>query len=140
MALACSGDTQSVAGLTGPEKPAAGARNGILHTQKDCTNYVGLAGDTCFISQSNLREISVGSIIRYMQATNADLTSSTDVILDAGGTSKAFGHCTVDARTGTGECVFKGGIGDFRSFSATLAVTPVGGVIGAWDGTYRFDE
>ena len=48
------------------------------------------------------------------------------------------GHCFLVS--GTGLCVFNGGTGQFISFSARLNVTPVRGVIDAWDGTYSFGQ
>ena len=73
-------------------------------------------------------------------SANSDFTASGDVVLDAGGSNKAFGHCTVERVTGTGLCVFNGGTGRFSFFRARVAVTPVGGVIDAWDGTYSFSQ
>jgi hypothetical protein len=141
VAAACSGsDAVGPNGVTNPNNPALGARAGNLNTQKDCTKYFGLAGDTCTITKSNLTEIRVGSVINYLQAANSDFTTSGNVILDAGGSNKAFGHCTVERLTGTGTCTFKGGSGIFVSFSAKVDVTPVGGVIDAWNGTYSFSQ
>jgi hypothetical protein len=132
---ACNGgDVFKPTSPDGITNPVSAARNGTLHTEKDCTNYLGRAGDTCTITRSNLSEIGVGSLIHYVQATNSDVTANSDVVLDAGGSSKAFGHCTVNV------CVFNGGMGSFRSFSARLDVTTLHGVIGAWDGTYKFGQ
>jgi hypothetical protein len=118
-------------------------KNGCgLQTQKDCSNYFGRAGDTCMIIQSNLKEIEVGSIVHYLQAANPDLTVSSDVILDppGPGNNRAFGHCKVNLLTGIGECVFSGGTGKFTFFNARVDVTPVGGLIFAWDGTYSYSR
>ena len=140
VAAACSGsDPVSPSGVTNPNNPS-GVRLGNLHAEKDCTKYFGLAGDTCTITKSNLTEIAVGSVIEYLQAANSDLTASSDVILDAGGSSKAFGHCTVNRVTGTGVCEFRGGTGAFSFFNALVDVTRVGGAIDAWDGTYSFSQ
>jgi len=141
VAAACSGsDAMSPNAATRPNNPGFGARSGNLNTQKDCTKYFGLAGDTCTITKSNLTEIGVGSVINYLQAANSSFTTSGDVMLDAGGSNRAFGHCTVERLTGTGVCVFNGGTGRFSFFSARVDVTPVGGVIDAWDGTYSFSQ
>lgn len=141
VAAACGGsDPVSPNGVKNPNNPISAARRGNLDTQKDCTKYLGLSGDTCVITKSNLTEIGVGSVIRYLQAATADLTTSGDVILDAGGSNKAFGHCTVERLTGTGACTFNGGTGIFSFFSAKVAVTPVRGVVDAWDGTYSFSQ
>ena len=141
VAAACSGsDLVGPNGITNPNKPVSEARTGNLNTEKDCTKYSGLAGDTCIISKSNLKEIEVGSVIRYLQAATAGFTTSGDVILDAGGSNKAFGHCTVERITGSGICTFNGGAGSFRFFRASVSVTRVGGVVDAWDGTYSFSQ
>src|SRR2546423_3823618 len=68
VAAACGGSDQPVSpdGVTNPNNPVAGARIGTLHTEKDCTNYFGRAGDSCTITKSNLREIAVGSIRHYL--------------------------------------------------------------------------
>jgi hypothetical protein len=139
VASACS-DPVSPNGVKNPNVPVSAARRGNLNTEKDCTKYSGLAGDTCTITKSNLKEIAVGSVIHYLQAANSDFTTSGDVILDAGGSNKAFGHCTVERITGSGVCTFAGGVGVFSSFSASVVVTRVGGVIDAWDGTYSFSQ
>ena len=141
VAAACSGsDAVSPKAVTNPNNPALGARSGNLNTQQDCTKYFGLAGDTCTITKSNLSEIGVGSVINYLQAANSDFTASGTVILDAGGSDKAFGNCTVERLTGTGVCVFHGGAGRFSFFSARVDVTRVGGVMDAWDGAYSFSQ
>ena len=141
VAAACSGsDAISPSGITSPNNPVSAVRSGNLNAQKDCTKYFGLAGDTCTITKSNLSEIGVGSVINYLQAANSDFTASGTVILDAGGSDKAFGNCTVERLTGTGVCVFHGGTGRFSFFSARVDVTPVSGVIDAWDGTYSFSQ
>lgn len=140
VAAACSGDPVSPNGTTNPNNPVSEVRSGNLNTEKDCAKYFGLAGDTCTITKSNLKEIGVGSVIHYLQAANSAFTTSGDVLLDAGGSNKAFGHCTVERLTGTGVCTFNGGAGIFSFFSARVAVTRVGGVIDAWDGTYSFSQ
>jgi hypothetical protein len=116
------------------------ARSGSLHIEKDCTNYFGRAGDTCTITKSNFKGFEVGSVIHYLQAANPDFTISTDVVLDppGSGNNTAFGHCTVDLLAGTGVCAFSGGMGKFADLRAIVAVSPVGGPIYAWDGTYSY--
>ena len=117
------------------------ARSGILATEKDCTNYYGRAGDTCTLTESNVKEIEVGSTVHYLVAANLEtLTYDGAVVLDppGPGNNAAFGHCTVNLAAGTGICMFSGGTGKFTSFNARVDVTPVGGAIYAWNGTYSY--
>jgi hypothetical protein len=143
VAAACSGDLNqpvSPDGISSANSESF-ARSGPLHTQKDCTNYYGRVGDTCTITKSNLSEIEVGSVIRYLVAANLEtLTYDGPVVLDppGPGNNAAAGHCTVNLAAGTGVCAFSGGTGKFAFFNASVDVTPVGGVIYAWDGTYSY--
>jgi hypothetical protein len=133
-------------GISSAHKAATGlesaARSGSLQTQKDCTNYLGRANDTCTITQSNLKEVEAGSVVRYLQPANPDFTLSSDVTLDppGPGNNRAFGHCNVNLITGIGECVFSGGTGKFTFFNARVDVTPLGGLIFAWNGTYSYSR
>ena len=146
VAAACSGGdlSQPVSpdGISSANTAVTGltsaARSGGLHTVKDCTNY--FTSDTCTITQSNLKEIEVGSVVHYLQKANPDFTVSSDVILDPPrpGNNRAFGHCNVNLVTGLGECVFSGGTGKFTFFHARVDVTPAGGPFFAWDGTYSY--
>ena len=150
VAAACSGSDlnqpTSPDGVSSANKAVSSmessARGGSLHTEKDCTYYQGRAGDVCTITKSSLKEIEVGSVIHYLQAANPDFTASSDVILDppGPGNNTAFGHCTVNLLTGTGICVFNGGTGKFTFFHARVDVTPVGGPIYAWNGTYSYGQ
>jgi hypothetical protein len=119
---------------------ASAARSGSLQTQKDCSNY--FTNDTCTITQSNLKEIEVGSVVHYLQKANPDFTVSSYVFLDppGPGNNRAFGHCNVNLITGLGECVFSGGTGKFTFFNARVDVTPVGGPVFAWSGTYSYSH
>jgi hypothetical protein len=115
------------------------ARSGAVHVQKECSAYTGHAGDHCTITSSNVDAIPVGSTVWY--ATNAVGASlDTDIILDPPkpGNNVAFGHCTLDLATGIGACTFSGGTGMYKRFNASVAVSPVGWPIFAWDGTYSF--
>jgi hypothetical protein len=115
------------------------ARSGAVHVQKECSAYTGHAGDHCTITSSNVDAIPVGSTVWYAKdAVGASLDS--DVILDPPkpGNNVAFGHCALDLATGIGTCTFSGGTGMYKRFNASVAVSPVGWPIFAWDGTYSF--
>jgi hypothetical protein len=130
---------------TAPTQPAPGtttesARSGSFRVVKNCSSYHGLAGETCTVTSSTLKEIENGSTITY--ASGADLNGflNTDVILDlpGPGNNTAFGRCELSLVTGIGLCTFSGGTGKFTWFHATAEVSPLGDMNFAWDGDYRF--
>ncbi|MFL5483668.1 MAG: hypothetical protein ACJ8AK_15910 [Gemmatimonadaceae bacterium] len=144
VAAACSGDLNRSLSPDGISRAnnEAFARSGTVNIQKDCTAYALRAGDTCTITKSNLKEIGIGTTIHYLQAANPDFTLSSDVVLDppGPGNNAAFGHCTLSLVTGIGVCVLSGGTGKFMFFNASVDVTPLGGPIFAWDGTYSYSR
>ena len=117
-------------------------RSGDLHVTKECSAYVGNAGDFCTITSSNVPEIEVGSRVVYTQA--ADFSApvfESDVVLyvPGPGNNTAFGHCQVSNTTGNGLCTFSGGTGKFTHFRGTAIVSYLGGPDYGWDGTYSFE-
>lgn len=116
-------------------------RSGALHVTKECSEYTTAAGSFCTITSSNLKEIPAGSRVVYASA--ADLSAGlleSDLILDTPGpgNNTAFGHVTINFATGLGVVTFSGGTGKFTHFHASVAVSPLGGVNWAWEGTYSF--
>ncbi|HEV2086132.1 MAG TPA: hypothetical protein VGR09_13730 [Gemmatimonadales bacterium] len=115
------------------------ARSGIFRVVKNCSDYHGLAGETCTIRSSTLKQLE-GATITY--ASGADLNGflNTDVVLDppGPGNNAAFGHCELSLVTGIGVCTFSGGTGKFTWFHARADVSPLGDFNFAWDGTYSF--
>jgi hypothetical protein len=136
---ACSDTTGPKQLATGGLSSASFPRSGTIHVEKECSAYTGHAGDFCTLTSSTLKEIEAGSRITYASGAVGTLVD-TDVVLDppGPGNNKAFGHCTVDLATGTGECIFSGGTGKFTWFHASIAVSPLGGPNFAWNGTYSF--
>jgi hypothetical protein len=116
-------------------------RSGPLNIEKECSTYTGHAGEICTITKSNLKEISVGTTIRYAQGATADGMLSSDVVLDppGPGNNRAFGHCALSLVTGIGVCTISGGTGKFTHLSARVDVTPLGLPNFAWNGTYAFN-
>jgi hypothetical protein len=118
---------------------------GKLRVTKECSQWQGAAGQFCTITASNVGPIKADSKVYYDQAagTPAGLLDS-NVILDAGSGNRAFGRCTVvlppAPSGGTGLCTFSDGTGEFAGFQARIDVTPMGGAIFAWNGTYSFDH
>jgi hypothetical protein len=107
---------------------------------KNCSGYHGLAGETCTVTSSTLKQIEPGSTITYASGADLNAFLNTDVILDlpGPGNNTAFGHCELSLVTGLGLCTFSGGTGKFTWFNATADVSPLGDMNFAWDGTYRF--
>jgi hypothetical protein len=132
-------DSRSV-GEAGSRLATSSARSGALNVKKDCSTYTGQAGESCTITESNVKAIEVGSTITYAQGATADGMLSTDVVLDppGPGNNAAFGHCTLSLVTGVGECTFSGGTGKFTWFNARVDVSPLGWPNFAWDGEYSF--
>jgi len=153
VAFAAVGCADGRGGPTGPSATAAvpglgataasssaAVRSGDLHILKECSEYHGLAGQFCTITSSNIKEIEVGSRVVYTKPASAT-GLDTDVVLDTPGpgNNKAFGHCTLDGRTGLGLCTFSGGTGKFTWFSATAHVSPpTNSANWHWEGTFSF--
>ena len=150
MAGACSGRDAS-----GPSASAAvstsrnadqnndggnAGRTGALHLTKECSTYLGRAGDFCTVASSNVEAIKVGSRVVYQQAAGP-ISLNSDVIVypPNSGKSIAFGHCALDFATGLGHCDFSGGTGRFSGFRASVTVSCVGAIC-ALDGTYSFSN
>ena len=113
-----------------------------LHITKECTQYLGKAGQFCTITSSNLEAIPVGSRVIYEQ-DKVGAVLETDITLDPPGKGDvAFGHVHLPLPSGPGVAVFTGGTGRFAGFSASVAVTPQPEVVRGWhwDGTYSFSH
>jgi hypothetical protein len=134
---ACSDTTAPMQSALGATESA---RSGSFRVEKNCSDYHGLAGETCTVTSSTLKEIERGSTITYASGADMNGLVNTDVILDPPGPGNniAFGHCEISLVTGTGVCSFSGGTGKFTWFHATADVSPLGDLNFAWDGTYRF--
>jgi len=111
-----------------------------LRVTKDCTDYHGLAGDTCTINYSSVDAIEKDSKVVYATGAGANGFLDTDVMIVPPGRGRnvAFGHCALDLVTGDGRCTFSGGTGKFRRFRADAVVSHLTGPFYAWNGTYSF--
>ncbi len=142
VSIACSDTTAPKDLVSGGLSAASSSRSGTFHVEKECSTYSGQAGDICTITSSTLKEIEPGSRVIYAKAVSSAGILDTDVRLDlpGPGNNAAFGHCTVDLNNidGTTGCEFSGGTGKFTWFHASVVLTPVGGAVLAWDGTYSF--
>jgi hypothetical protein len=116
---------------------SASPRSGDLHVTKDCSQYLGRAGDYCTITSSSLNAIEPGMRVVYTSAAGSAGLDS-DVVLDGPGNNDAFGHVTLDFATLSGEVTFSGGNGRFSGFHARVDVTYDPQMGWRWDGTYSF--
>jgi uncharacterized membrane protein YhhN len=128
--------TALVAAALAPSVSASSPRAGALNATKECSGYTGAAGSFCTITSSNLAAIEVGSKIVYLQPAALLTAAGSDVVLDlpGPGDNAAFGNCSL----ALGHCTFSGGTGKFTWFRASVAVSYLGGLDWAWDGTYGF--
>ena len=116
---------------------SATPRSGELHITKDCTGYEGRAGQTCTITESNLRAIPQGTRIVYASGV-ADGVLDSDITIEAGPGNVARGHVTLDFSALPGVVVLSGGTGKFGHIEASVSVAPAGGNLWTWDGTFEF--
>jgi hypothetical protein len=138
---ACSDTTGPKPLASGDLSSASAPSSGELHVTKDCSKYTGHAGDFCTITSSNLWAIKVGSRIVYASdAVGTRLDTDIRIVPPLRGQNRAFGHCTLNLRTGVGRCRISRGTGNLRGFQARVAVSYRGGPNYAWDGTYSFDR
>jgi len=141
VAVLAAGITMLTLSLTTGATPVAAqsGRNGVIHVQKDCKEYDGTAGGHCTIMTSNLGQIPATSRVYYDQVAGVPAGMlDSNVILDAGGGSRAIGRCTIDSATGLGLCTFSDGTGLLAGFTARVDVSFTGGTLWAWEGTYSF--
>lgn len=96
-----------------------------FHLTKECSEYIGQAGDHCTVIKSNIKLIPPGATVTYLVA--ADLVHGTfdgDVVLQANPDDAAFGHCIItDLVKAIGNCAFSGGTGRLAGFRATVVVS-----------------
>jgi hypothetical protein len=138
-----------------PISPGAGAalativerdaeRSGYLHAVKNCENYHGLAGQSCTLTSTSLKQIPAGSLVTYASALVGTPFESDIIIYPPGpGNSVAFGHVYLDLVTRTGVATINGGTGQFKHFSATITITKLATINGrdwSWDGPYSFNN
>jgi hypothetical protein len=117
---------------------SASPRSGDLHVTKDCSQYLGRAGDYCTIRSSSLNAIRPGMRVVYASAAGATSLDS-DLVLDGPGNNNAVGHVTLDFQTLSGVVTFDGGTGRFRGFHANVDVTyDAASGLWRWDGAYSF--
>ncbi|HXQ77481.1 MAG TPA: hypothetical protein VN797_04710 [Gemmatimonadaceae bacterium] len=118
------------------------ARSGWLHAVKNCGGYHGLAGQSCILTSTNLRQIPDGSTVTYASALGTTTLNSDIIITPPGpGNSVAFGHVDLNLITRTGVATLNGGTGVFKHFSATVNIVKIVTADGhdwTWDGPFSF--
>lgn len=130
-----------------PKTTLADDRDGYLSVTKDCKDYTGLAGSSCAIESSNIPEIYKGAMVFYDQPLWATVTPPTleggyialdsNVVLWVSTDDWAVGRCTLGP-TFSGICTFSDGTGQLAGFHARVNVSPIGGTLYSWQGTYSF--
>jgi hypothetical protein len=112
-----------------------------LHVTKDCSGDKGFAGDFCTIRSSNVKALTVGSKIFYLQPSGKTVLNS-DTAIYAGAGNIAAGHCLLRFANGVGLCTFSDGTGTLAGFHARIRVTADTSIPGLWhwDGTYSFKK
>src|SRR4029077_6337853 len=102
--------------VLGSSVSAASSKNRALrgtqpfHGTKDCSGATGLAGGFCTFRSSNVKAITVGSKIFYLQAASKTALDSDIAIFVKRG-SVATGHCLLRFATGVGLCTVSNGTG-----------------------------
>jgi hypothetical protein len=112
-----------------------------FHGTKDCSGATGLAGGFCTFRSSNVKAITVGSKIFYLQAASTTALDSDIAIFVKRGTV-ATGHCLLRFATGVGLCTVSDGTGALSGFHARVRVTADSSIpkLWHWDGTYSFSK
>ena len=112
-----------------------------LHVTKDCSGDKGVAGDFCTIRSSNVKALTAGSKIFYLQPSGKTVLNS-DTAIYAGAGNIAAGHCLLRFATGVGLCTFSDGTGTLGGFHARVRVTADKSIpsLWHWDGTYSFKQ
>ncbi|HEV7366547.1 MAG TPA: hypothetical protein VGN76_11925 [Gemmatimonadales bacterium] len=115
---------------TAPNQPisegvGASSESRSFHLTKECSEYLGQAGNHCTVIKSNVQLIPAGATVTYLVA--ADLVHGTydgDVVLRANPGDAASGHCIVtDLVKAIGNCAFSGGTGHLSGFHAIVVVS-----------------
>ena len=132
-----------------PKTALANDRDGYLSVTKDCKDYTGLAGSSCTIESSNIPEITKGAMVFYDQPLWATVTPATleggymaldsNAVLWVSTYDWAVGRCTLGP-TFNGICTFSDGTGQLAGFHARVNVSPIGGTLYSWEGTYSFRQ
>ena len=111
-----------------------------IKISKECSKYTGETPSFCTITESDLKEIPVGTnVLYYGPVLNSPFFSSSSVVLAVGPGNSAIGHCIVydTASPPTGHCAFSAGSGSLAGFQAILNVTVDDKQIWHWEGGYH---
>jgi hypothetical protein len=114
-------------------------RAGDFHAHKNCSQYSGLPGGFCTLTESTLKQIADGTKVIYASSPTATALSSDIMLVSPGpGNNVAFGHVELDRVARVGVATFSGGTGKFEHFSGSVAITWLSPANWSWDGTYSF--
>ena len=132
LAVAAVGAATASAAL----RPASPSK--ALHVTKECSEYLGQAGQFCTIVSSNIAAIEPGMKVVYLSDLGGNGVLDTDIVLSAGTSGTAAGHVVLDTNTLQGRVTFSGGTGKFTQFRADVDVSlDMRTGLWHWDGTYR---
>jgi hypothetical protein len=123
-------------GLATASSARSTERSGELHVTKTCSEYTGAAGSFCTIRSSNVDAIKPGMKVVYQQASSADGSLNSDIVLTPRFGNLIFGHVVLNATTS--EVTLSGGTGKLRSFHASAVVSVDETGLWHWDGSYSF--
>src|SRR5262245_17269228 len=98
----------AITAMTIAPEASATPRSGELHITKDCTGYEGRAGQTCTITESNVRAIPEGARVVYASAL-VDGVLDSDITIEAGPGNVARGHVTLNSGALPGTVELTGG-------------------------------
>ena len=114
-------------------------RAGTFHAHKNCSQYSGLSGGFCTLTESTLGQIPDGTKVVYASPpTPTAVSSDVMLVLPTPGNNVAYGHVELNRVTRVGTATFSGGTGKFQHFSASVAITWVSPGNWSLDGTYSF--
>src|SRR5262245_26745109 len=100
---------------------SATPRSGDLRITKDCIGYEGRAGQTCTITDSNVRALPKGTRIVYASDVVNGILDS-DLRIESGPGNVAEGHVRLDLGALSGTVHLSGGTGKFEHFQANVTV------------------
>lgn len=116
--------------ILAPSASASSPRHNGFHLEKQCDAF-----PTCVVTASNDRAIPVGTTITYADTSVFPTALIPTINAPHGSATGLCDLSAVNAGTGPGTCVFKGGHGSLKHFRIEIDVT-FDGVLWYWDGSF----
>ena len=130
LAVATVGLAASANAALSPASPGK-----VLHVTKECSEYLGGAGEFCTITSSNISAIEPGMRVVYLSPLAGGVLDS-DIVISSGRSGTALGHVVLDLAMQRGRVTLSGGTGKFTQFQADVDVS-FDGTSWHWNGSYR---